>query len=1825
MIGGMNKQIGWESKVAKERSGEVIPFVYGIAFFFLTLLAPSFAFALITTASPAGGVYASAQNVTLHAYEPASITATIYYTTDGTTPTTSSAVYSGAIHITATTTLKFFAVDTAGNVEPVRTKNYAIIQSGWVSITAGVGHTVAVKSDGTLWAWGYNGAGQLGDGTTTDKYTPEQIGSDNKWVAIAAGDFHTVAVKSDGTLWAWGYNGDGQLGDGTTTNKNIPEQVGSDNKWVSVAGGGSHTVAVKSDGTLWAWGYNGDGQLGDGTTTNKNIPEQVGSDNKWVYVAAGADHTVAVKSDGTLWAWGYNGDGELGDGTTTNKNIPEQVGSDNKWVSVACGDFFTIALKSDGTLWNWGSNDYGQLGDGTTTNKNIPEQVGSDNKWVSAAGNDCHTLALKWDGTLWALGRDDFGQLGDGAITNNTVAPVQTGSDTNWISIAAGYINSVALKSDGTLWAWGSNGDELDSDWGITGGGSLGDGSSLHEVEQSPEQISGALPYTVYTVTPSATSGGTISPNAAQTVNSGALISFSVWPNSGYTASVGGTCGFTSYGWIYTTNAITANCTVLATFTPTSSSCIYSINSAGQSFGSSGGAGSVSVTASSGCAWTATSNASWITITSGSSGAGSGTVSYSVAANTSTSALTGTMTIAGQTFTVTQSGAPTNGACGSSNGANLTAAPTANLCSTGSASAVSGTGPWTWSCNGTNGGTIAGCSANLQTNGACGSSNGANLTAAPTANLCSTGSASAVSGTGPWTWSCNGANNGTNAGCSANICTYSISPTSQSFSSTGGIGNVTVTPSSSACSWTATSNNSPWLTIMSGSNGTGIGTVTYSVSTSTNSQTGTMTIGGQTFTVTQNAGPYTLTVSETGTGSGTVTANSGTIRWNGSTGTATYNGGTSVTLTAAASSGSTFTSWTGCDSASGSTCTVSMTGTKNVTAVFTAVTQCPTSLTIDAITPTIISTQNPNITISGTLTDGCSGNSVSLSGLPITLTFLYSDGTTIVSPASFNTNTASGGYTYYGNPNLPKNGTYTVTAGFAGNATLGLAAGTSGSKTVQMGSSVGYAVIIEGSNNGTGDASHNKTTSRIYNMLKARGFLTQNIYYFNYTSGTGVDAAPTKAAIAAVISGSDGSFNLSSKLKASPAPTYIFMVDHGADNIFYLDSTNFISPSDLNVWLTALESSLAGSPALNEKRVVVIGACYSGSFIPTLSGSGRIVITSATGSEVSAQGTMEPDGVRSGEFFVEELVKEMGQGQTIKAAFQAAAASTGYYTQWSTMSSAPFNNTFAFADNTIQHPLLYDNNDSGPGSNDLTLYNGEGPVSNNVTVGTNPTAQSPGASIVSVTPTEFLSGSATTQNLWAQINNTDSNTPLVWIEVRDPGNQITTSANTTDPTEQLEVPVTYKQMTQVSGTAQWQYSQYNFSDSGKYEVYYYAEDPSTNVVTPMQRSVVYKNKSGNNPPNAFALTSPLGGTQTSVVAFNWNAAADPDGDNVTYTIEIASDSTFNPSGAFYFKQEELTVNAFTADSSVKLQDGSTYYWKVTAIDSYGARTVCSNNYVSFTVSNSTNAGLPQFVSGKVTDSVTGQPISSFTVQVSNGGTISSIPGTGYYLISSLSIGNYTLIFNAANYTQYSASINLTTPGGTYPLDIQMQGSGSAAQSCAYSLSAGTQVLGASSGTEAVNVTADPTGCTGTWSATASDSWITITSGSSGTASGTVSYSVTANTGTSSRTGSLTIGGQTLTVTQAGHTTCANLPVMIAGSTPAYYSTLQSACTAACSGDTIQSQAGSFTENLDFNSNVSVTLQGGYDSCYSTDSSYSTISGTLTITNGTVNVQNITIQ
>ncbi|MCL1926250.1 MAG: CPBP family glutamic-type intramembrane protease [Syntrophorhabdaceae bacterium] len=283
------------------------------------------------------------------------------------------------------------------------------IMDSAASVSVAITHTIAVKKDGSLWAWGSNDYGELGDGTTQDRPKPVKIM--DFAASVSAGGSHSMAIKKDGSLWVWGSNKKGQLGDSTTQDRHKPVKIMDSVAYVSA--GGSYSMAIKTDGTLWAWGGNSDAALGDGTKENILTPVKIM--DSVAYVSAGSNHTLAIKTDGSLWAWGRNFEGQLGDDTggSLGKTQLEPVKIMDSVAGVSAGFDHTVAIKTDGGLWAWGDNDHGQLCDGTTQGRHKPVKI-IDSAASASAGNG-HTLVMKTDGSLWACGRNLEGQLGNGA------------------------------------------------------------------------------------------------------------------------------------------------------------------------------------------------------------------------------------------------------------------------------------------------------------------------------------------------------------------------------------------------------------------------------------------------------------------------------------------------------------------------------------------------------------------------------------------------------------------------------------------------------------------------------------------------------------------------------------------------------------------------------------------------------------------------------------------------------------------------------------------------------------------------------------------------------------------------------------------------------------------------------------------------------------------------------------------------------------------------------------------------------------------------------------------------------------------------------------------------------------------------------------------------------------------------------------------------------------------------------------------------------------------------------------------------------------------
>jgi alpha-tubulin suppressor-like RCC1 family protein len=250
------------------------------------------------------------------------------------------------------------------------------------------------EADGTLWTWGYNENGLLGNNTagfSTSTKSPVQLGSNSWKMVVGSSRQNTlgwfVAIRSDDTLWAWGYNGDGQLGDGTTTSRSSPVQVSGGGAWKYIAVGRYSTVGIKTDGTLHGWGSNGSGELGDGTTTNRSSPVQISGGGTWKKVVRGVNGSLGIKTDGTAYGWGYNGYYCLGFGTNAFRSSPVQVsGGYSDWtdVSLPYYDYWGYGIRSNGTLWGWGTYVYG-LSLTYPYYYSVPVQIGSATNFASCS------------------------------------------------------------------------------------------------------------------------------------------------------------------------------------------------------------------------------------------------------------------------------------------------------------------------------------------------------------------------------------------------------------------------------------------------------------------------------------------------------------------------------------------------------------------------------------------------------------------------------------------------------------------------------------------------------------------------------------------------------------------------------------------------------------------------------------------------------------------------------------------------------------------------------------------------------------------------------------------------------------------------------------------------------------------------------------------------------------------------------------------------------------------------------------------------------------------------------------------------------------------------------------------------------------------------------------------------------------------------------------------------------------------------------------------------------------------------------------------------
>jgi alpha-tubulin suppressor-like RCC1 family protein len=328
-------------------------------------------------------------------------------------------------------------------------------------VVAGADFTCAIDAGGSLYCWGNNVSGQLGQGTSgvgTELLLPAPVGARTDWDEVGAGDEHTCAIPTDGTLHCWGDNEDGQIGTGDMMDMSVPGVVGTAMSWSLMEGasGGDHTCILRGDATLHCMGQNNFGQLGLGMTVDQTAPVQV--PGSWRALSLGHHATCAVRTDGTLWCWGENNRGQLGIGSPMDQSTPQQITTNTDWTAVGAGDSHSCAIRG-GRLFCWGYNNTGQLGDGTMSQRTTPVSIGTDTDWVAVDGGLSHTCALKSTGEVFCAGGDADGQLGDGAMggVSTTFTRVVDIDDADMI--VAGDRHNCARVGDGSLRCWGSNGD----------------------------------------------------------------------------------------------------------------------------------------------------------------------------------------------------------------------------------------------------------------------------------------------------------------------------------------------------------------------------------------------------------------------------------------------------------------------------------------------------------------------------------------------------------------------------------------------------------------------------------------------------------------------------------------------------------------------------------------------------------------------------------------------------------------------------------------------------------------------------------------------------------------------------------------------------------------------------------------------------------------------------------------------------------------------------------------------------------------------------------------------------------------------------------------------------------------------------------------------------------------------------------------------------------------------------------------------------------------------------------------------------------------------
>jgi hypothetical protein len=575
---------------------------------------------------------------------------------------------------------------------------------------------------------------------------------------------------------------------------------------------------------------------------------------------------------------------------------------------------------------------------------------------------------------------------------------------------------------------------------------------------------------------------------------------------------------------------------------------------------------------------------------------------------------------------------------------------------------------------------------------------------------------------------------------------------------------------------------------------------------------------------------------------------------------------------------------------------------------------------------------NGKLTVQGNLTS-YPNQPNDLKDLPIELTITAPDN----QPETFTATTiANGRYQFPQLSAFNQVGEYQLQTNFAGNERFVASQSTEQLLTVRE--LAGYALLVQGRDaQGRGQPAYSKSLSRIYQNLKDRGFEDANIIYLGYNDSHHFkikppDDIPTKAKIQAALQ------QLQTRLNNLPAPLYIVALDHGdLEGNFLIDNGDGekIAPQELDHWLTNFENGL-NAQALSQQRIIIIGSCYSGYFIPALSqpNSKRVVVTSASASEESYKGPKEPDGIRSGEYFLEALFDFLGKGYSLTTAFELATQRTEQFTRV----DDNYLLNEQFQDYAVQHPLLDDNGDQ-QGSNILGT---DGQLATTIYLGLGERLSNDIFKIESVTPTVYLNADQTSTRLWARLNQSHRvKDQQVLVSIRNPNQQLTTDG--TEQREQLEIELDQTNLSAVANSNEFSMIFDSFTQAGRYDLFYSVIDSETGNRLE-QHSLVYKKVADNQPPTPITLRQPENGSnQPTTLIFDWDPSSDPEGEPVTYTFLLATDPAFQP---IIYQQDglRLTMTALTGETLINdplnqgrpgLRDDTDYVWKVQAIDKYG--------------------------------------------------------------------------------------------------------------------------------------------------------------------------------------------------------------------------------------------------------------------------------------------------